>query len=293
VNTFTTVETGYSLLSKIKTMKTILVPTDYSDVANNALQYAVELAKFSNAKIILLHAYQIPIPSGEALTLMVPMQEFEKENSKRIKKLEKKIIAETSGKIKIESFIRTGFVSDEILDVAKEKSVDLIVMGVTGGNKLTETLLGSNTTSVIKQTHTPVLVIPKDARYKEVKKIVLTCNYNEPLNESAIKRFTQFAKLFKAKILVLDVEKPIAIPMYENNVAGEVLEKSLKNVEHVMFYSSSDDMTEEINSFADTHKCDWIAMIPHKHNILNRLFHESNTKKMAFHTHTPLLSIHD
>ncbi|MFI5164056.1 MAG: universal stress protein [Bacteroidia bacterium] len=274
-------------------MKTILVPTDYSDVADNALQYAVELAKFSQAKLILLHAYQIPIPQGEVPVVMISPQVLDEENSKRIKNLEKKLISQTSGKIKIESLARTGFISDEILEVAKEKNADLVVMGVSGGSKLGEALMGSSATAVIKKSKIPVLVVPKDASYREIEKIVLACDYNEPVNKDTINRFKKFAKLFSAKVLVLDVEKPVAVPSYENTAGGESLEKYLKDIEHVMFYSSAENLTDGINTFADDHKCDWVAMIPHKHNILSRLVHESNTKKMAFHTHVPLLAIHD
>jgi nucleotide-binding universal stress UspA family protein len=274
-------------------MKTILVPTDYSDVAGNALQYAVELAKFSNAKLILLHAYQVPVPTGEVPIMLITPQELEKSNQERIKKLEKEITVQVSGKSEVESVVRVGFTVEEIMDVVKEKKADLIVMGITGTGKLSETLIGSHTASLIKQTKTPVLVVPKDARWQEVSKIVLACNYSEPVNTKAINSVKEFAKLFNAKILVLDVEKPVAVPMYENTAAGEVLENTLRGVDHALFYSSAENMTDGINTFADEHKCDWVAMIPHKHTILSRLFHESNTKKMAFHTHIPLLSIHD
>ena len=274
-------------------MKTILVPTDYSEVADNALNYAVELAKFSKAKIILMHAYQVPVPTGDVPVMLVSPAELEDINQKRIKKLESKVTKQVSGKTKVESIIRSGFTVEEITGVVKEKNVDLVVMGITGTGEVSEKLMGSHTTSLIKQTKTPVLVIPKDTRYKEIKKIVLSCNYNEPVNTAAIKKIKEFAKLFNAKVLVLDVEKPAVVPMYENTAAGGVLEKSLKGVETVMFYGSSDNLTDELNSFADAHNCDWIAMIPHKHNILSRLFHESNTKRMAFHTHVPLLSVHD
>ena len=274
-------------------MQTILVPTDYSDVANNALRYAVELAKFSNAKIILMHAYQVPIPTGEVPLAMISPKEIDKENQMRIKKLEKKISMQAGGKIKIESVVRAGFTVEEIMEVLKEKKADLVVMGISGTGKFSEKLIGSHTASLIRQTQTPVLVIPKEAQYKEIEKIVLAYNYNETVNVATLERFKKFAQLFHAKALVLDVEKPVAVPMYENTAAGEALEKSLKDIDHVMFYASSDNMEDEINSFADSHRCDWVVMFPHKHNVFSRLFHESNTKKMAFHTHIPLLSIHD
>ncbi|TAL63293.1 MAG: universal stress protein [Bacteroidetes bacterium] len=274
-------------------MRTILVPTDYSDVANNALQYAVELAKFSRAKLVLMHAYQVPVPTGEVPVMMISPQELEKENLKRIENLEKKFAEKTKGEIKIESLVRSGFAVEEIIDVIKEKKADLVVMGVTGAGKVSEALIGSHTFSLMKQTQIPVLVVPKDARFNEVKKIVLAYNYNEAVSKTAIDKIKGFARLFSAKILVLDVEKPVAVPMYENMEAGESLERSLKGVEHVLFFSSSEDIADGINTFADDHKCDWVAMIPHKHNLLDKLFHRSNTKKMAFHTHIPLLSIHD
>jgi nucleotide-binding universal stress UspA family protein len=273
-------------------MKTILVPTDFSDVASNALKYAIELAKFRPAKIILLHIYQIPIPTGEVPIMMITPQELESENMKRIKNLEKQVINKSKGKIAIESFVKSGFTVEEIISTIKEKNVDLVIMGITG-DKASELLIGSHTSSLIRQTQTPVLIIPKDAKFKEVEKIVLAYNYNQPVNLSAINNIKKFAKLFNAKILVLDVEKPEKIPMYENTAAGESLEKSLKDIDHALFFSSAEDITDGINIFADEHKCDWVAMIPHKHNILSRLFNKSNTKKMAFHTHIPLLSIHD
>lgn len=274
-------------------MKTILVPIDYSETANNALQYAVELAIFSRAKITLLHTYHLPVQTTEVPIMLVSPQELEMENVERIKQLEKEIINKTSGKVKVVSIVRTGFATDEIRNVAQEVHADLIVMGVTGAGRVAQALIGSNTTSVMKKTQIPVLVIPKEARYREIKKIVLACNYNEPVDIAAIKKVKAFVKLFNAKLLVVDLEKPVAVPIYENAVAGETLEKAFKNIEHVLFYSSSEDIAEGINAFVDDHNCDWLAMIPHKRSILSELFHKSNTKKMAFHTHIPLLSIHE
>jgi nucleotide-binding universal stress UspA family protein len=274
-------------------MKTILVPTDYSDTANNALQYALELAKFSHAKLILLHAYQIPLPTGEIPVMMISPQELEKDSSIRIKKLEKELISKTSGNIKIESVVRAGFVPDEIMDTAKAKNADLIVMGVTGGSKIEEALMGSSAISVIKHTQTPVLVIPKDARFKKIQKIVLSYDYHDEMKETIMKKFKEFVQLFKAKVLVLNVVTPVEVPTYENAVAGSTIENSLKDIEHTLFFPSSDDITDEINAFADAHQCDWLVMVPHKHKLLAGLFHKSNTKRMAFHTHIPLLALHD
>lgn len=274
-------------------MKTILVPTDYSDPASNALQYALELARTSNANLILLHAYHLPVLATEYPVLPVSLEELARENNRRIKKLKEKVAGEAKGNIKLESMVRPGFASDVIADVAKEINADLIVMGITGASKTTQVLIGSNTTAVMSKTSTPVLVIPSEARYRAIEKIALACNYNEPVNLPAIMKVEALARFFNAKLLVVDMEKPSVVPAYENAIAGETLGVAFKNIDHVMFYSASEDIAEGLNTFVDDHNCNWLAMIPHKRNILGSLFHKSNTKKLAFHTHVPLLSIHE
>lgn len=271
-------------------MKTILVPTDFSDTANNALLYAVELAKFSKAKLVLFHAYHVPVPTSETAIMLITPQELEKENIDRMKKLESQLIKEAAG-IEIECIVRTGFASDAIKGIAKEKNVDLIVMGITGVSKAAQILIGSNATAVMKKVEIPVLIVPGDARYRAVEKIVLACNYSEPVTTKAIIKVKAFAKLFGAKLLVVDVEKPVPVPMYETEPAGEKLVKLLKDVEHVLFFSPAENIADGINAFVDGHNCDWLIMLPHKHTGLSGLFHKSNTKKVAFHTHIPLLAI--
>ena len=71
------------------------------------------------------------------------------------------------------------------------------------------------------------------------------------------------------------------------------IENSLKDTEHTLYFPASKDTINEINDFADSHQCDWLVMVPHKHKLLSGLFHKSNTKQMAFHTHIPLLALHD
>ena len=272
--------------------QTILVPTDYSDAANNALRYAATLADQTSARLILMHAYHVPVPTAEMPVLLITPQELEKENRQRMKKLEKDLAKRTSGKIKVESLICEGFAVDEILLIIKREKIDLVVMGTTGASLLGQ-MMGSTTTSLIRRTKTPVLAIPGNAKFEKVKKIALACNYNEPVNDTTLSRLKNFVELLGANVLLFDVEKPEYVPMFENTSSGPALEKSMKGIKHDMYYSSSEKITDGISRFAHTHACQWIAMMPHKHSFWESLFHQSSTKQMAFKTDTPLLSIHD
>ena len=273
-------------------MKTILVPIDYSETAHNALQYAIGLAKFNKAKIVLLHAYQVPIPTTEMPVVLALPDDLEKENIARIKTLEKEISKQLNDEVKVEHLVRMGFAVDEIMTAAKEKKADLIVMGVTGQGKLGETLIGSNATWLIQKTHTPVLVVPQGAKFKKPEKIVWAYDYRGEVPENQSKKVKEYTKLFNANLFVLDIVKTSQVPTYENAVAGVTIEAALNGVKHSTYFPEGEDIESEINTFVDTYKADWLMMIPHKHTLFERLFHKSNTKRMAFHTHVPLLIIH-
>ncbi len=274
-------------------MKTILVPTDYSEAADNALHYAVELALLSKAKIVLLHAYHVPLPTGDVPVLLVSPAELEKENVMRIKELKKQLEKKFSEKVKLDHVVRAGFVPDEVLTVAKEKNADLVVMGIKGETRLSRALLGSNTASVMRSAQTPVLAIPSGCRFKKPSKIVLAYDFSKPVPKKVLDTLKMYTSLFNAKLLVLDVVKPEAVPVYDDAVAGLKLENSLKSIPHSLYFPEGEDVVSEINSFADSYKADWLVMMPHKHKFFSGLFHKSNTKQMAFHTHLPLLSLHD
>jgi nucleotide-binding universal stress UspA family protein len=273
-------------------MKTILVPTDYSDASRNALHYAMELAKLSKAKILLFHAYQIPLPTGDIPVMLISPAELEKENVDRIKKLEKELAKKYSDEIKVEHMVRAGFVSDEIVASAHEKKADLIVMGIKGESKLSRVLIGSNTVTVIHKSKTPVLAIPEGCKYKKPEKMLLAYDYRIKVSKDILGLLKNFTGLFKAKLLVLDMVKPVEVPVYENAVAGLSIESSLKDIDHSLYFPEGEDLVAEINSFVGNYKADWVVMIPHQHKFLSGLFHKSNTKQMAFHTHVPLLTFH-
>ena len=275
-------------------MKTILIPTDYSDSANNALQYAIELAEFSNAKIILLHVYHIPIPTGEFPMMIISPQELEKENSAGIKKLEAKVLKQVSGKIKIESIARAGFALDEILDIVKEKKVDVVVMGMKGAGKLKEVLIGSNVTSLMKKATCPVIVVPEKAKFQQIKKIVYACDYEKINNHSALEPLWELANTYGAEIMIFNVkDSRVHPPRSKEMIEGIRLEHWLGRVKHSYWFSESHDIVEAINDFVKKNHAVMIAMLGHKHSFPENLIHKSTTKNMAFHSNTPILALHE
>ncbi|HTB07847.1 MAG TPA: universal stress protein [Bacteroidia bacterium] len=272
-------------------MKTILVPIDFTPSSQNAAEYAAEFAKYSKSKLILLHVFSVPVPVADVPIVVIPMDEVEKENAKELKSVNKKLIHKHPG-IETETIIRAGFVVEEILLVMDEYKPDLIVMGLIGEGK-SNGFFGSNATTVIKKAKCPVLTIHPDVKFKKPEKIALACDYTATVSDEVVNKFKYFINLFDSKVLIFDVLKRAELVSYQKAVAEVNLENSLGDMEHSMYYPSGDDLQEETNNFVEKNNVDMLVMIPHNYPFFQNLFHKSATKKMAFQTKVPLLSIHE
>jgi len=274
-------------------MKNILVPVDFSDVSKNATRYALELAKQLNASLTLFHVFHIPVVAADAIVAMPNFDELEEASATAIKNFEKEVCAPNKNNVPISTIVTPGFLIDEMKDVVKEKSIDLIVMGITGAGKLGEMLIGSNATIAIHNMDCPLIVVPKEAAYKQIENIAFACDYEKATSIQSIEKVKQIAGLFSAQLHVLNIVDKEEIPDINKAVKAVKLEVIMGSIRHTLNFPESDDITFAINEFVEKHAIDLLVMIPHKHNFLSNLFHKSNTKKMAFHTHVPLLSINE
>ncbi|MBA3706529.1 MAG: universal stress protein [Bacteroidetes bacterium] len=273
-------------------MKKILVPIDFSEISENALNYAAGLAKFVNGKLILLHIYHVRVPASETPLLVLSLDDLEKENMLLLKKLSEKINRQEA--VETELIVRPGFVVEGIISIVSEKKIDLVVMGITGAGKPPGVLIGSNTTSFIKKATVPVLVIPKNVSFGRIRKIVFAYDYKKVVAPTLLVKLKEFAALFNSEILVVDIVKPAEVPDFNQAVAGMMLEHSLVDVRHTLYFPSDEDdnLVQQIDSFVESHDADLLVMLPDSHKSLRELFHRSNTKRMAFHTRVPLLTLH-
>ena len=274
-------------------MKTILAAVDFSDISKNSLDYAASLASFAKAKLVLFHSYHIPVSPGEvAMSVIISAEQLEKNERTELRKLEKKVKNKYSD-VETEVVLRIGFAVDEILAYLTERKIDLVVMGVTGSGKSAHVLFGTTSTSLMKKTNTPVLIVPADAKFTKPESIVLACDYTAPIPEHIMNNIKSFTSLFGAKLHILDVLRPLEIVSSEKAAEGIKVENSLNNIQHILHFWENEDIITGINNFVDSHKTGWLIMIPHTHNAFAKIFHRSNTKRMAFHTHVPLLSLHE
>ncbi len=272
-------------------MKTILIPVDFSATAKNSALYAAGLAKSVRAsKIVLFNAYSVPLAT-EMSWAVLQTEELKNASEEGLEEFAAMLRPVCGDDIVIEQRPEFGFLAESIDAVCNEVKADLIIMGITGGGKLEEVLIGSNTTHVINHTSVPVLIVPPDAKWKPVEKIGWACDYKEVLKTTPAQAIMKMINIFGAKLAIVhNNQDPKAFDpeLFHNNVLVSELFHSLEP-EFVMV--SNDHLSDAINEFTDKYKVDMLLAIPKKQSWLDSIFHRSHTKQLAFHSHVPLLCI--
>lgn len=270
-------------------MKRILVPTDFSNAADNAAVYAAQLSKKTKAEVVLLHVYHIPPSDPVVPTMAFSPSDLQELSDNSLKEKVSELHKKTGITAKYES--RLGFAVDEILE--QEEQYDLIVMGMRGAGPISEAFFGSISTDTLRKTKKPVIIIPEKAQYKDPKNIVFACDYDANTNIKSLEYLKEVASKFKSEISIVNVVQDSSILSPEEATAGLKLEHALSDIKHSYFFPENDNLVEGINDFAHVHDADLIAIIPHRHNLIERLFRRSTSKKIAFHTDLPLLALPD
>jgi nucleotide-binding universal stress UspA family protein len=266
----------------------IIVPTDFSEAATQAMQYALSLAKKLKASVHVLHINQVAMIDATmpAETYQMFVKEIEDQTQDQFKKLEKEYL-ETSG-IKYTCNSKYGFVADEICDFALQQEADLIVLGTTGASGAAEILFGSNASSVVSKTQIPVMVIPKGSTYKDLTRIAYATDYNEPEFPSMM-RLIYFAEQYDCPLDIVHVksESDRYFNAENNFFKKNKAQFSYPNMSYIDLEKG--DVVASINQYVADKNVDLLVMAKHNRSFFDRLFHSSLSKKMAIHSHIPLL----
>ena len=271
-------------------MKRILIPTDFSTNARSALDYAIELFSGSSAVFYLYHAYKLP-HAGAAMLISIQdllKQEAEESLKKEILLLEEKYEDKIPD---IQASCEMGDTFDCINGFVDRNNIDFIVMGTKGASGWSEKFLGSNTAVVIRTAKCPVLAIPLNITLKIPKKIVFAVDEISLMAGNFPKALVWISKKFNAKVMLLNIIKEGQYSKTGVDVEDIPAMEDFDNVEYSLHFDGNVDEADGIEKFAEKHQADIIAMIPRHTQFLERLFHKSVTKKMAFHTNIPLLAM--
>lgn len=271
-------------------MYTILVPTDFSKNANNAMRYAVKMAQSLQAKLILLNAYTYPIVASNVEYVLEEKEAMEKLVVKYLLKKKKEIENELPGKVEIDYVPTVVSVSDSLLEYASGVSADLIIMGCKGESETFEKVFGSVTTALIRKSHLPVITVPEKFHFSKVKKILLSWEKSKFFTKAISDRLQYINNTLGSELIMMRLygAQEFYDPMALLNEEA-IIKKKLNNIHIKTFSDVVMSVPDGIDEAATSENADLVVLMPQKHSLLDRIFNGSTTRRLVFHSHKPLL----
>lgn len=270
-------------------MKTFLVPVDFSDTSVNAAEYAMALSNdIPGANIILYNVYSRI--SYAALT------EKEEGSRKTVTDLELgdlKTGLSSKGNANITFESEEGSFIENIQRYVLGNHVDMVIMGITGSSRIKQVFMGTNTLNVIRHVNTPVMIVPPDAKFTGLKKVVFTSDFKDVARSTPFAALKNILDTFKPAVEILNVDSEHYIELTDEfKIERESMEDKLGIYKPEFSFLRAYDFLEGINQFLETKEIDAIITVPRRHGFLSQLFKTSHTKKLAYHSHVPTIAIH-
>jgi nucleotide-binding universal stress UspA family protein len=275
-------------------MKKILIPCDFSDTSESAVNYAIEMADHFGSELILLHVTQYPLMNPEVGLAGYTYQDAKEDSLKALKELAGKITNRNPRLNKIECLSEMGDTAEEVLKFSIEKQPDLVIMGISGhGSKLMKSIIGSSAVSVSKKIEVPLIIVPPNAKYKKISSIAYACDYNADLhNEISMKKVKAIASLFGANLHILHIVPEKNEIRYSESFTDNYMEHKLESSPHRTFLVTEKNASEGLLSFLKNNFVDMIIIEPKKHSLFHKLFYPSVTNEIAFNSPVPVMTIH-
>jgi len=275
-------------------MKTILYATDYSENSVAALKYGYAMSTRLKAQLLVIHIFDYPTFFGTKTIELLPHLEQDafKEHTIRLEKFCKKYLERNVDKenVRVET-IEDKSIVNGIISKANEIEPLLIITGIKGGSKLRELIMGNTTKCLIENAPCPVLTIPSDTSYNEIKTIVYATDFEEE-DLGALNKLIEIAKPLNAKIKIVHISS-----LGESIGAGQkkhIEDKIHKHIDYTNLELDilySDSIFKELKIYFRNTNADIISMLERKSNgFTSKMFHRDLVERMESYGRIPLIS---
>lgn len=272
-------------------MPKILVPVDFSPTSLNAAIYASHFGKAIGAsKVTLLSVVSESITGSDGTPVGGNTHERDQAVIHQLEELQVSLYEMTGVPTSIE--LRAGDFSSLMAKFIREGLFDFVVMGVSGSNALEEVFGTSYAVDVIAHSSTPVLIVPPEAIYKEIKNVALAVELHKTNDTLPFDQIDKWLHWLKPVVHVVHVNEGLREEISENEKAElDNLKEKLLLFEPQTHLLHGEGFTEALNHLANDKKIDLLLTFPQKHNFFNLLFKVTHTRKLVFHSKVPVLAL--
>lgn len=273
----------------------ILFPTDYSNTANNAFVYALQMCKNYEGELLVMHSYAANIVSGHlSADLTTSAAEgntfgaFDIFESK-VQELKKIAHENNLSQVSVKYMLEEGELVQNIQEIISKETIHLIIMGTTGNSGFENKILGSKTASVIKSITTPVLSIPHLCKFEGIDAVGFATIYDEK-DAAILRKMIPYTKYNNADIYCMHVNTGHETKSQEDISKWKA---GFKNDPVFFIDKKSDNIVETVFDFIEEHSLDMISCITRKKSFFQELFNSSIAQKLSYHKRIPLLTFHE
>ncbi|WP_285058706.1 universal stress protein [Pedobacter ginsengisoli] len=282
-------------------MKPILVPTDFSDSAENAAWYALHIARYMKTNIELCHAFLVPAEYSMAGQAAFPAYDYstlKAETSAQLVDLARKLDEKNHTAASKYSFhpgikcvSEAGVVPEIVGKLVEENPKQLVVLGMSDIGATAKFILGSSSRNLIEKGGFPLLLIPSGFAFNEVRKIAFATDLRAE-DIKVLHSLAGFARYFDAEIVVTHVSDEKRQSNKHLKREDEFLSNITSKVDYdkIFFRRINNSRVSEGLDWLSSHgHIDILVMIHRPLGFLDRLFKGSYTKNQADHINIPLL----
>ncbi len=271
-------------------MISVLVPTDFSKNAYNAMRYAISMMKKEMIHIVLLNTYQI-LPS--TTEMFISIEDILKLNSEKglkseIEQLKKEF---PNANFTYDLVSLYGNLKNGINEIIKNQTIDLVVMGTSGATGLQKLFLGSNASDIIRSIGKPVLIIPENEEISQFNNIVLAIDYKQRVDTKMMNSLKLVAGMNNAFINIVSIVSKNEIEKIKASFDKSKVCDALKEFPHDYELIEGENVVESINLFIKEKKANMLAIIPQRLSLFESFFHKSISKELVMRAEIPMMAM--
>jgi nucleotide-binding universal stress UspA family protein len=274
-------------------MPRFLVPIDFSAVSVNAALYAVQMAEQMPRKEVILFNTIEEINAGvDGTPIDFNSEALVASNLAALENLQVNLFE--MGMSPMEVVAEIGELPERLKPAIKKYNVDMVVMGITGTSSYDDNFLGKNALDISRENTCPVMIVPPNAMFKGSGKIAIAVEYKDVDTTVTLTPIKKWLDVLQPEIHFIYVAPSANYNLTDQQLAEQTKLKAIFHEYNTTFSLVSDGkFSDAVNSYIDENEIDQIIVFPKKHSMLENLFSSDHTKKLAYFSHVPVISVHN
>ncbi len=275
-------------------MKKFLVPTDFSETSKNAARYAVQATSHIPGAVVILYHVFDKISGGSDGS---PLNNTDNDKQIVLNAALENLKDELNGlsPVTLEYAAEEGgSLVEKMKRYVRHNAIDMIIMGITGATPLEQIFMGSNSLNMVREAVCPVMIVPPNARYKQINNVLFASDFKNVESTTPKAQLKAVLDVFKPDLHIVNVDDEHYVELTEEfKIERNKLENMFLAYNPQFYFIRFYDFLDAISSFTADKNIDIILTVPRKHSFLANLFKTSHTKKLAYHSHVPIVAVHE